>query len=95
MATQPQSLHIYLGTNPKEPLSLDRIAKAIMNKTWYNKELKINLTPKEYNSETKVLIFSAVSPDGKTKFRYSSPVRDIQHRVSKQVLVPMASNIPF
>ena len=69
-----------------KPLSMDKQAALIMQKIWFNKELGVNLTPKEYNTESKLVSFLATSNDGKTKYNYISHVRDIQSRIEKGVL---------
>lgn len=82
-------------TNTKKPLlpSLDKQAGLIMQRIWFNKELKVNLAPKEYDSVNKLVIFHATPLDTSKEakpFKYTSHVRDLQHRIDTNVLVSQA-----
>lgn len=70
--------------------SMDSIAAHIMQRIWFNKELKVNLTPKEYDQKNKLVIFEACTPDGKTKYKFTSHVLDLQARIEKESLLLIA-----
>ena len=70
--------------------SMDSMAAHIMQRIWFNKELKVNLTPKEYDQKNKLVIFEAITPDGKTKYKFTSHVLDLQARIEKESLLLLA-----
>lgn len=68
--------------------SMAKTAALIMQKVWYNKELGVSLTPKEYNSSDHLVIFQATPSLSDSKsFRYTAHVRDLQVRIDNGTLV--------
>lgn len=81
-----------------QPLSLNKEAEALMKNVFYNKDLKTNLSPTEYDKVKKVIKFRATPNDGRSPFNLSVHIDDIKNRIQRGIFIKAAlapADTPF